>query len=220
MQRALMDYRVTWPELKAQPPALYMRLLYDIFGHPVSVTAPNSAAPSIPLLRTAIDAAEFIGQMPASPPVAENQLGGRGKIDFAAKQKNSKRTGDRGELIVFALEKQRLIAADKPKLAEAVDHVADRTDGLGYDILSFDEDGAERPIEVKATTAPDLRNGFYITANELKKLAELPNFHIYFVFSAMGKSPRVFALKQPNLKDLGFELVPLNYLVTHSGISI
>ena len=32
MQRALMDYRATWPELQVQPAALYMRLLYDIFG--------------------------------------------------------------------------------------------------------------------------------------------------------------------------------------------
>ena len=220
MQRALLDYRATWPELKAQPVALYMRLLYDIFGPPDAPTMPGGAVPSIPMLKTAIDGAEFIGQMPASPPAAENQPSGRGKTDYDARQKNSKRTGDRGELIVLALEKQRLIAAGKPELAEDVDHVADRDDGLGYDILSFDDDGTKRPVEVKATTAPNMQNGFYISANELEKSAKLPNYHLYLVFSALSKSPRVFRMKQPNLKGLGFELQPLNYLVTHSGRSL
>lgn len=151
------------------------------------------------------------------PPAAENQPGCRGKVDYEARQKNSKRTGDRGELIVLALEKQRLISVGKLKLAEDVDHVADRDDGLGYDILSFDDDGTKRPIEVKATTGPDLQNGFYLSANELEKSAELPNYHLYIVFSALSKAPRVFRMKQPNLKVLGFCLQPVNYYVTHSG---
>lgn len=216
MQRALLDYRATWPELKAQPAALYMRLLYDIFGPPDAPVTPGSEVTTIPMLQTAIAGAEFIGQMPAAPPAAGNP-GGRGKIDYEARQKNSKRTGDRGELIVLALEKQRLIAAGKTKLAGDVDHVSDRDDGLGYDILSFDDDGTERPIEVKATTGPNLQNGFYLSANELEKSAELPNYHLYLVFSALSKAPRVFRMKQPNLKGLGFDLQAVNYFVTHSG---
>lgn len=217
MQRALMDYRATWPELKAQPVALYMRLLYEIFGPPDAPATPGSAVPIIPMLKMAIDGAQFIGQMPTSPPAADQQPAGRGKADYEARQKHSKRTGDRGELIVLALEKHRLIAVGRSELAEDVDHVADREDGLGYDILSFDEDGTERQIEVKATTAPNLQYGFYISANELKKSVELPNYHLYLVFSALSKSPRVFIMKQPNLKGLGFDLEPLNYLVTKSG---
>jgi hypothetical protein len=215
MQRALMDYRATWPELKAQPPALYMRLLYDMFGPPAAPTTSGSAAPSIPMLKTAVDGAQFISQLPAMPPAAApTGPVGHGKTNHETRQKNSKRTGDRGELIVLALEKQRLIQAGKLKLAENVDHVADRDDGLGYDILSFDDDGTERPIEVKATTASNLQNGFYISATELEKSAELLNYHLYLVFSALSKSPRVFTMKQPNLKGLGFDLEPLNYRVT------
>jgi hypothetical protein len=216
MQRALMDYRATWPELQVQPAALYMRLLYDIFGPPDAPTTLGGVAPSMPMLKTAIDGAEFIGQMPASPPAAGHQPGGRGKFDFEVRQKNSKRTGDRGELIVFALEKKRLTEAGKLKLAEQVDHVADREDGLGYDILSFDEDGTERPIEVKATTAPNLLNGFYISANELEKSADLANYHLYIVFSALSKAPRVFIMKKPDLHGQAFVLEPINYLVTPS----
>jgi hypothetical protein len=219
MQRALMDYCATWPELKAQPAALYMRLLYDVFGPPDAPTTTDNAALSTPMLKTAVDGAQFIGQMPALPPAAvPGSSGSQGKINHAARQANTKRIGDRGELVVLALEKQRLIAAGQPKLADDIDYIAERNDFAGYDILSFDEDGTERPIEVKATTAPDLQNGFYITAKELEKSGELANYHLYIVFSALSKSPRVFRMKQPNLKDLGFELEPLNYHVTHSGI--
>jgi hypothetical protein len=214
MQRALMRYRAEWPELRNQHPVLYQRFIYEVFGNPKYAKSSGQAAPSIPFLKTAVEGARFIGQIPASPPADGNQPVGHSKTDYEARQKNSKRTGDRGELIVLALEKRRLIDAGKPELAADVDHVADREDGLGYDILSFEEDGTERPIEVKATTAPNLQSGFYISANELEKSSKLPNYHLYIVFSALSKAPCVFAMKHPNLKGLGFDLEPLIYLAT------
>jgi hypothetical protein len=81
------------------------------------------------------------------------------------------------------------------------------------DILSFDEDGTERPIEVKATSSENLQFGFYLTDNELKKSKELPNFHIYFVFQATGKSPKVFPLRNPVLENGNFDIHPVNYRV-------
>ena len=216
MQRALMRYRAQWPLLRNQHPVLYQRFLYAVFGNPKDSKSSGQVVPIVPFLKTAVEGAQFIGQMPASPPVAGNQSAAHSKTDYEARQKNSKRTGDRGELIVLALEKQRLIAAGKAELAAHIDHLADREDGLGYDILSFDDDGTERPIEVKATTAPNLQTGFFISANELEKSAELPNYHLYIVFSALSKAPRVFTIKEPNLKGLGFDLEPLIYLVKHS----
>ncbi len=214
MQRALMRYRDEWPELRSLPPGLYQHFLYEVFGNPKDSKTFGQTGAKIAFLKTAIDGAQFIGQLPPSSPAAGKQPGGTGKINYEARQKSSKRIGDRGERIVLALEKQRLIAADKSKLAADVDHVAERDDGLGYDILSFEEDGTERPIEVKATTAPNLQNGFYISANELEKSGKLPNYHLYLVFSALSNSPRVFLMKNPDLKGMGFILEPLNYLVT------
>jgi len=216
MQRALMCYRDEWPELRSLPPGLYQHFLYEVFGNPKDSKTFGQTDAKIAFLKTAIDGAQFIGQLPASPPAAGKQPGGSGKLDYEARQKSSKHIGDRGERIVFALEKQRLIAAGKSKLAEDVDHVADREDGLGYDILSFDNDGTERPIEVKATTGPNLKNGFYISANELEKSAELANYHLYIVFSALSKAPRIFIMKKPDLHSQAFVLQPINYLVTPS----
>ena len=218
MQRALMDYRARWPKLRAQPPALYMHLLYDLFDYPEYDTATRSPVARIPILKSAVEGAQFIAKMPALPTVTTAKSAGRWKVNHEERQKNSKRIGDRGELVVLALEQQRLIEAGKKKLAQKVDHVAQRYDGLGYDILSFDEDGKERQVEVKATRSANLLNGFYISANELEKSKRLPNYHLYLVFSAMSKSPRVFRMKKPTLEGLGFKLEPLNYHVTLSGI--
>jgi hypothetical protein len=117
------------------------------------------------------------------------------------------RIGDRGELIVLALERQRLMQAGKMKLAEDVEHVSQRDDSLGFDILSFDDDGTKRQIEVKATTS-ECQKGFYITANELESSEKLQNYYLYLIFSAMSKSPRIYRIKRPNLRAAPFHLQP------------
>lgn len=217
MQRALMDYGQSFPQLRNVPPVLFMRFIYEVCGHPKQGGVSKVFTPAPPLLRTAVSGTQFISRLPAAPARVVAEPKETGKTDFVAQQKRFQWIGDRGEAIVFALEKQRLTQAGRPDLAKTVDHVSQRKDGLGFDILSFDDDGTERPIEVKATTAPDLQGGFYLTANELAKAGDLKNFHLYLVFSAMSESPRVFRMKQPNLKDLGFELEPLAYHVTHPG---
>jgi len=49
-----------------------------------------------------------------------------------------------------------------PELAKQVRHVSQETDIEGYDILSFDQNGTVRYIEVKATSAANLSRGFYV----------------------------------------------------------
>lgn len=98
------------------------------------------------------------------------------EVDFTPRTINhiqnnieNKRTGDLGELWVISEEKQKLLKANKPKLAKKVKHVAkDKGDGLGYDILSFDINGNEIYIEVK-TTKGNIYSTFFITRNELER---------------------------------------------------
>jgi len=214
MQRVLMNYRASWPELVSQHPALYMRFLYDLFGPPPTDDASITTSPAAPLLGEALAGAQFITTMPPLPVHAASSPGPRGKHNYEANDRRRKRIGDRGEAVVLALEMKRLSEAGKSHLAERVDHIAEKDDTAGYDILSFDEDGAERPIEVKATTASDLQLGFYITANELDRASQVPNYHLYFVFDAMSKSPRVLPMKKPELKGAGFTIRALNFHVT------
>jgi hypothetical protein len=67
-------------------------------------------------------------------------------------------------------------------------------DGVGFDIISFDEmDGSERLIEVK-TTAYGKFFPFYVTATELRCSRDIPDqFCLYRVFD-FGRSPRLYVL--------------------------
>lgn len=90
MQRALMKYRETWPELLEQPIPLYMRFLYDVFGHPEDDKSRAEESTRVPLLNEAVIGAEFIQQMPALS--SKSTAGGEklGKIDHEKHQKQSK----------------------------------------------------------------------------------------------------------------------------------
>ena len=87
------------------------------------------------------------------------------KIDFAEKEAANRRLGKLGEEFVFNLERHRLREAGRDDLALKVQWVSQAIgDGLGFDILSFDEaDDSERMLEVKATglgqVLPVLRDG-------------------------------------------------------------
>ncbi len=216
MQRALMEYRAGWPELLAQPPALYMRLLYDIFNYPSTGDASGTGSPQAPLLDEAIKGAQFIAEMPALPVGSDMKPKLPAKPDYEKQARSFKRIGDRGEALVVALERARLIQAGKPELAARLKHVSQEDDSAGYDILSFDEDGSHRPIEVKATTGKNLDRGFYISHNEVEQAKALPNYHLYFVFSAMTNQPRILRCKTPAFNGADFLLRPVAYHVTLS----
>ena len=100
-----------------------------------------------------------------------------------------------GELAVLVFEDQRLRKAGKKRLAERIDHVSStKGDGLGYDVLSFDEDGAERLIEVK-TTRGGVSSPFFATRNEVDvSVAERDRYHLYRVF-AFAREPQLFTLQ-------------------------
>jgi hypothetical protein len=214
MQRALMVYRATWPELAGHSPAFYMYLLYDIFGYPPKGNLAETASVNVPLLDQAIKGAQFITEMPPLPVALGLKPKLPAKPDYEKQARSFKRIGDRGEALVVALERARLIQAGKPELAARLKHVSQEDDNAGYDILSFDEDGSRRPIEVKATTGKNLDRGFYISHNEVEQAKALPNFHIYFVFSAMSPHPRVLPRKNPKFDETGFLLRPIAYHAT------
>lgn len=88
--------------------------------------------------------------------------------DYAAREASNSSLGRAGEELVFNFEKYRLTKAGQPRLAAKVEHVA-RTqgDGLGFDILSFDDEGNERFIEVKTTTFAR-ETPFFASANEIR----------------------------------------------------
>ena len=117
------------------------------------------------------------------------------KIDFAERDARNRQMAKLSEQFVCDLEKYRLKMAGRDDLAQRVVWASqDIGDGLGFDILSFDEtDDSERMLEVKATGLGKFFP-FYVTANELRCSADIPDqFQLFRVFD-FGRSPRLYIL--------------------------
>jgi hypothetical protein len=119
------------------------------------------------------------------------------KFDPVQRDLRNRSLGKAGESFVVDLERRQLTEADHPDLARKVRWVAaEDGDGAGYDVLSFDEAGRARLIEVK-TTNGSARTPFYVSRNELDLAAERPaEFCIYRVH-LFAKEPRVFTIVPP-----------------------
>jgi hypothetical protein len=135
------------------------------------------------------------------------------RIDFAERDAANRRLGGMGEEFALWYERRRLSAAGRDDLAAKVRWVArDIGDGLGFDILSFDEvDGSPRYVEVKATGLGKYFP-FLVTDLELRCSEDVGGrFRLYRVFDA-GRRPRLYVLPGP-LGDR-CELAPTLYRAT------
>jgi hypothetical protein len=135
--------------------------------------------------------------------------------DYLAREARNRSLGHAGELFVLELESRRLHAEGKKSLSERVEHVAaSQGDGLGYDILSFENDGRERLIEVKTTAFGEL-TPFYVSRNEIARSnADADKYRLYRLFDFREK-PRVFQL--PGSIDVHCTLDPVTYLASFTA---
>ena len=106
-----------------------------------------------------------------------------GHPDFLRREAANRSLGLAGELAALRFEHRRLWTAGKRRLADAIDHVSQsKGDGLGFDIHSFEESGADRLIEVK-TTRGGVAIPFFVTRNEVAvSQARDREYHLYRVF--------------------------------------
>ncbi len=115
------------------------------------------------------------------------------RIDFAERDAVNRQLGKLGEQFVLELEKHRLKAAGRDDLAQKMVWASrDIGDGLGFDILSFDEsDDSERMLEVK-TTGLGKFFPFYVTGNEVRCSEDIPQqYQLVRVFD-FGRDPRLY----------------------------
>lgn len=135
------------------------------------------------------------------------------RINFAERDAVNRKLGSLGEKFVFELEQHRLKLAGRDDLAQKVVWASKEFgDGLGFDILSFDErTESERMLEVKSTGLGKYFP-FFLTQNELLCSEDIPDqFHLYRVFD-FGRSPRIFILNG-SLRSL-CKLDPVLYRAT------
>ncbi|MGK3954812.1 DUF3883 domain-containing protein [Arthrobacter sp. R4] len=118
-----------------------------------------------------------------------------GRPDYAAIEARNRALGLAGELAVVDLEYRRLVKAGRTRLARSIDHVSQtRGDGDGFDILSFEESGKEKLIEVK-TTRSRAETPFFVSNNELQVSKDRADFyHLVRVFN-FGQDSAWFPLR-------------------------
>jgi hypothetical protein len=144
----------------------------------------------------ASEVAVFEPRPPAQPRGRGTGGGGGGN---PRRSKESRKVGNAGELAVIAAEKHKLLQAGRPELADQVDHLAARGKTPGWDIDSFDEDGAQIHIEVKASKSSTI-NSIEITRNEWRAAQDQDirdKYYIYLVTEALSAEPKIEIIKDP-----------------------
>ena len=176
-----------------KPRGNYQGMLLDVAEAQVQTNIELQDAAQAAVLRPATAAARVVNDavwVPAPRPsrIREAPAGyiprfSTAKRDYLAQEARNRSLGRAGELFVLDLEARRLHAAGKKALSERVEHVAaTQGDGLGFDVLSYEEDGRERLIEVK-TTAFGERTPFFVSRSELARSeADAERYHLYRVF--------------------------------------
>jgi hypothetical protein len=119
--------------------------------------------------------------------------------------------GDMGEEAVANYEKKQFQKSGRNHLAERVEIVSKTIgDGLGYDVLSFDQYGNEKFIEVKTTRSDSSTANFSFTRGELNFLTRNPDTaFVYCVFGVNQNNPRLKIYSAKQFLNKSFE--PVEY---------
>lgn len=128
-----------------------------------------------------------------------------------------KEVGKIGEEIVLTYEKQELSKKGLDLLAQKVRIVSVENCRLGYDILSYFDDGSEKYIEVKSSTSTS--EEFYISINELKTALDKKEKYIIFLVRGVDIDNRSYSeiIKMDNfsqgIESESVNLVPIKWRV-------
>lgn len=135
--------------------------------------------------------------------------------NYLEMEQRNRKLGESGEAIIIEFEKQRLIQLGKESLAEKVEWVSKELgDGAGFDILSKNENGSDRYIEVKTTKLGEL-TPFYFTRNELYfSQNNSQQYFLYRVFK-FNQNPKFF-IKNGSFDEI-CEYEPLNFIGRITG---
>ena len=140
-------------------------------------------------------------------PYEKIEFGRKNKKNYALIENNNKNLGRRGEELVLEFEKQRVT---KLKLdVSKVQWISEvKGDDEGYDILSLNDDGSARYIQVKTTTQ-GIDFHFFISGREVEfSRRNKDNYFIYRVFN-LNKSPKIY-IQNGYVID-SFELFPTEF---------
>ncbi len=133
-------------------------------------------------------------------------------VDYLGREQRNRSLARAGEAFVLALEQRRLVEAGCDVFADHVEHVSgEYGEGLGYDIHSYEIDGRDRLIAVKATRFRK-ETPFYVATNEVTVSARYrARFWLYRIYN-FEDTPFVYHLNGPLSER--FRLKPHEYRAT------
>lgn len=133
-------------------------------------------------------------------------------INYLEREARNRNLGAAGEQFVIHFERARLIKLGRERLADKIVHVSrERGDAAGFDVLSYEANGAERFIEVK-TTKYGAHTPFFVSRNEVRISEDTSEqYHLFRVFE-FRQTPKIFGLK--GALSSTCDLAPTTYLAT------
>lgn len=213
-QRQLINYKLSIKELKDISNYEFAHYLYYLFGVPsyikgeIKINSPGILAEETIQNKTRVVKIREVNTSPSN-----NKSHNKRNVikkDYVKETQVKMKTGFSGEQLVMDYEVTRL---KKSGYSTKIQHVSLLDDSKGYDILSFEEDGSERYIEVKTTKNQSMNKGsFYISENE-RKCAEGKNYWIYYVTDVDGDYPVINLIENP-FEEQCLQLTPVSYRAT------
>lgn len=115
------------------------------------------------------------------------------KINYLQREQNNMTLGEQGEALVIEYEKWKLVQSGKENYADKVEWISKADDGAGFDILSRNENGTDKYIEVK-TTKLSKDTPIFFSKNEYEfSQVKINDYHLYRVFN-FSNDPKIFLL--------------------------
>ena len=143
----------------------------------------------------------------------ENLSEEKNEIDYIENHRKLMEIGDLAENIVLESE-IKFLKTDFPELAKNVRLVSNNPK-LGFDVLSFEIDGNQKQIEVKAISVYKNKKSFIITSNEFSKSKIYSNYFIYCVTEINSEKPKILRIKNPDFENNNdFLIEPLTYKIS------
>jgi hypothetical protein len=205
-----------------KPLGNYQQMLFSVVYHRLEgdQTLVNYIKQQVESPATVVDVDDILARL-VKPPIvdhldsrkfatSESIIQFRTGLDYLAQEAKNRSLGLAGEEFVFKFEQARLIQARQERLASKIQHISKtQGDSAGFDILSFEEAGQERLIEVK-TTAYGPLTPFYVTQNEIEFSVKAdPRYYLYRTFN-FRRDPKMFTRNGALAKS--FSLEPVEYL--------
>lgn len=142
------------------------------------------------------------------------------KINWDEVNERNSTLGMCGEEFVYQEELNNVMNIN-PNLINKVQHLsAHQGDGFGYDILSIDEYGNSKYIEVKTTESRNSSAPFYMSINEMNFFRENINSNAYiyrvYDFDIQARHGRIMIISAQELFD-NYDFDPVSFRVTFRG---